>query len=197
MYFSYSYYTMKPKPNLLRSNYIASTSSSDYSGWQSQFEDHSWRNWSKLANRYAEDFQFALLRGMTLVGIACYDWDSVFGDIYNEHSPFQGLAKAFLQGHLTADWRSFAKKIALETYKSNHYPAVCPEWLFGYGYTQAQYLQDLAVYWDGIHDDYYKAWDTTRIGQDSPEMARLKKLGAVARQEIDQVARHSTQTLKR
>ena len=196
MYHSYSFYAMKPKANMFRSSYVSSTSSYTYEDWKRRFEGYSADAWRKLEERFAEDFQFALLRGMAVIGIDCSDWDSLFGDIYRESAPFQGLSKLYVQGQLQADWRYFAKKIALETYKSNHYPPLCPEWLFGYGYTQRQYLSDLEVYWDGIPDDYYKPWASTRIGQDSPEVARLKKIGQEARREIDDVARHSSQHIK-
>jgi hypothetical protein len=196
MYFSYSYYSMKPKPGMLRYSSVSSTSQSDYNDWKNQMEGYSWRNWPKLSTKLAEDVQGALLRGMTVIGIGCSDWDSLFGDVYHEYSPFQGMAKAFPPGQ-AVDWRYFAKKIALETYKSNHYPVNCPEWLFPYGYSQKLYLQDLAVYWDNIHEDYFLPWETTRSGQDSPEVVRLKRLGELARQKIDQAARQGSQQLKR
>lgn len=197
MYYSYSYYQMKLKPDMTRRSFVSSTSSYTYTDWKRQLVDASWRNWPKFSQQFGETVQFALLRGMTVIGIECSDWDRLFGDVTSEFSPFQGIVKAYLQGQLKADWRFFAQKIAKETDKSLHYPAGYPEWLFPYGYTQPMYLQDLAVYWDTIHDDYYKVWETTQLGEDSPEVARLKRLGQVARQEIEQVGRHSQHTLKR
>jgi hypothetical protein len=76
--------------------------------------------------------------------------------VYYESSPFQGLAKTHLKGELHADWRFFGDKFAKETYKTIHYPVGYPVWLFQYGYDQQQHVEDLAVYWDEIHADYYK-----------------------------------------
>jgi hypothetical protein len=197
MYYSYSYYSMKLKPDMARYSSVSSTGSYTYSDWKSQLSDSNWHNWSKFSKQFGETFQFAFLRGMTVIGIECSDWDSLFGDVTNESAPFQGMAKLYLQGQLKADWRFFAQKIAKETYKNLHYPAGYPDWLFPYGYNQQMYLQDLTIYWDNIHDDYYKAWEITQIGEDSPEVARMKRLGQVARQEIDQVARQGQQHLKR
>ncbi len=197
MYHSYSFYGMKPKANMFRSSYVSSTSSYTYEDWASRLEGYGAAPWRELSERFAETFQFALLRGLAVTGIAGSDWNSVFRDVHYEASPFQSVAKLYLQGQLQADWRFFAQKLARETYNSTHYPSLCPEWLFAYGYPQQQYLSDLTVYWDGIPDDYYKPWATTRIGQDSPEVARLKKIGQEARREIDEVARRSSQHIKR
>jgi hypothetical protein len=197
MYYSYSYYDMKLKPGMTRNTSVSSTGSSTYSDWKSQFADYSWRSWPKFSQQFGETFQFEMLRGMTVIGISCSDWDDLFGNLYKGEAPFMGFAQSYLKGHLKADWLYFAEFIAKGTYKSLHYPAGCPFWLFPYGYNQKQYLKDLTVYWDNIHDDYYKPWETTQIGEDSPEVARMKRLGQVARQEIDQVGRHGQQNLKR
>jgi hypothetical protein len=194
MYYSYSYSSMKLKPEYARGS-ISSTGSYTYSDWKSQLSDSSWRNWPKFCQKFGETFQFALLRGMTVIGIACSDWDSLFGDVYNAVSPFTYLPQYCLKGGSLKDWDVFADIIAKWTSKSPHYPAGCPVWLFPYGYDQKQYLQDLAIFWDNIHDDYYRLWETAQIGGDSPEVTRLKYLGNVARKEIDQVAQHSTQYL--
>jgi hypothetical protein len=197
MYYSYSYYSMKLKPGMTRSSSVSSTGSYTYSSWKDKLSDSPYSNWYKCSLQYGESFQFELLRGMTVIGIDCSDWNGLFGDVYQENSPFQKLSKSYVEGGFKETWRFFAHKIANETYKSIHYPAGCPFWLFPYGYDQRRYVQDLAVYWDNIHDDYYRAWETTQIGEDSPEVARMKRLGQVARQEIDKVARHSQQNLKR
>ena len=103
-----------------------------------------------------------------------------------------------MRGTLDADWRYFAEKLAFRlTYAYRYFPSLRPEWLFSYGYTQRQYLADLAVYWDDIHADYSISWNIAPIGHDSPEIARLKRLAQFARSEIDSVARHSEQYLKR
>jgi hypothetical protein len=188
---------MAQKPTMFRNSYVSSTSSSDYNDWKSRFEGYNAEPWLKLSERYAEDFQLAILQGMAVTGITCSDWNEIFRDLYHEFSPFQGMSKRYLQGQLAADWGFFAQKLAKETYKSIHYPPVCPEWLFMYGYQQADYLEDLAVYWDQIHDEYFKPWETTRLGQDSPELARLKKISQAAQREIDQVARHGAQQINR
>jgi hypothetical protein len=197
MDYRYNYYHMRLRVYMVRDNHVSKTDTETYSDWKSQFADYAWRAWPKFSLRFGETFQFALLRAMTVLGIESSNWDSLFGDILNESFPFDGITKAHLKGDLKVDWLFFAQKIAKETYKSIHYPAVYPEWLFPYGYSQPMYLQDLPIYWDNIHDDYYKPWDATKIGEDSPEVARMKRLGQVARQEIDEVGRHSQKHLKR
>lgn len=197
MYFLYNYSQMKFKLGMFRNTYVSSTSQSYYDDYARLLTGYDSDYWKKLEARYAEDFQVALLLGMTVTGIYCYDWKNVFYDLYHEHSPFQNITKLYLQGQLDADWGYFANKMAKESSKSIHYPAVQPVWLFPFGYDQSQYLEDLSVYWDNIHDDYYKPWETTRIGQDSPEIARLKKISQEARREIDMVAKYGGQHAKR
>lgn len=188
---------MKPKPNMFRTSYISSSSSYTYDSWKSRLEGYGASDWERLSKQLAENLQFALLRSLAVVGIATSSWDSIFRDIYYEYSPFRGFAKSIQTGQLQADWRFFAKKLALESDKSIYYPSLSPEWLWPYGYQQPQYLTDLGVYWDDIGDEYYKPWATTRLGQDSPEVARLKKIGQEARREMDEVARHSARHTKR
>ena len=83
----------------------------------------------------------------------------------------------------------FVEKLGRETKLSIHYPPLCPVWLFPYGVSQQSYLDELRRYWDNAHADYFIPWDTTRIGYDTPEVARIKQLGEVSRQQIDEVAR--------
>lgn len=192
-----SYGSMKGKPNMFRVGYASTPGSYTYSRWKDYLDGPSANYWLMFSERFAEDFQFALLRGMTIRGTERSDWGDICYKICNESAPFQGFAKACFHGEVKADWQYFAAKLALEITKSIYYPTLYPEWLLPYGYTQRQYLQDLSVYWDNIHDAYYRPWPTTRIGQDSPEVGRLRQLGEVARREIDAVAQHGTQSIKR
>lgn len=197
MYPSPYYPTMKPKKEMFRGRNPQLTSGDTYQKWKLILEGPNANKWDKLTSRFAEDFQFAILRAMTITGVSCANWDYVFQIIGEAQSPFQDINTLALHGQLPADWRFFAHKLALETYINIFYPCLCPEWLFSYGYSQKQYLSDLAVYWENIADGYYRPWETTRFGEDSPELVRLKKLGQQARSEIDQVARHSEKYIKR
>jgi hypothetical protein len=195
-YHTYSYGSMKPKADKFRSTYVSTPGSSTYKNWKDYLEGPSANDWNTFSERFAEDFQFALLVGVTIRGMACSDWRDICRTLCNESAPFQSFSKLCFQGQVKADWQYFAAKLALETSKGIYYPTLYPEWLVPNGYTQRQYLQDLAVYWDNIHDEYYKPWPTTRIGQDSPELARLRKLGQEARREIDAVAKYGAERSK-
>lgn len=193
----YNYYPMSLKRDMAQSNYISGTGFATYYGWKKQLPETNSGNWWLFRRQFNEAFQFAMLRGMTVIGVGCEDWGSLFIEVLGEYSPFKGVVKAYTQGNLKANWPFFAQKIAKETSTSIHYPAIYPEWLVPYGYNQKMYLQDLPVYWDNIHEDYYKPWKTTPIREDSPEVVRVRRLGEVARQEIDEVGRHSQKYLKR
>lgn len=196
-YYTYSYGSMKPKPDKLKRTWASTPGSYTYESWKSKLEGSSAKSWQTFCEQFAEDFQFALLLGITVRGLILYDWDDVFRAVCQEYSPFQGFTKMYWQGQLKADWRYFTDKLAEKTSESLYYPTLYPEWLFPYGYIQKQYLQDLAVYWDNLADEYYQVWPDTQLGQDSPEIARLRKLGEAARREIDDVAKHSGQYSKR
>lgn len=196
MYQSYSFSnTMKPKKDRFRIGYVSYTSSSTYDDWSKRLDGPSAQLWQKLQTRFGEDLQLAMLLGATVIGISDTDLDRVFRSIYEETSPFDALSMTISSGGRTFDFMFFADKLAKETYYDVHYPCLCPEWLFAYGYSQQRYMTDLSLYWDGIPSDYYIPWETTRLGQDSPELARLKRLSQQARSEIDAVARHSSKRL--
>jgi hypothetical protein len=195
--YTYSYGSMKPKADKFRSTYVSTPGSYTYSDWKKYLEGTSAGDWNKFSEAYAEDFQTAVLRGLTIVGLECSEWSNVFWKICNVSSSFQEFAKACFQGQVRADWQYFATKVAKEISKRIYYPTLYPEWLVPYRYTQRQYLQDLAVFWDNTADAYYKPWPTTRIGQDSPEVTRLRQLGEAARREIDAVAKYGAQASQR
>jgi hypothetical protein len=183
-------YPMKRKEGMFKDT--SSVSTHDYRYWKNYLEGSRASSWVKLNERFAEDYQFALLRAITIVGIAETLWNSVFDDVYKEKEPFEGLCKLHFEGQLKPDWHFFAKQLALETYRPSYYPARYPEWLLMFGYNHRQYLQDLEVYWDAIHPKYYQPWPGNRLGIDSPEVARLKKLGDLARDEITKIAEHGS-----
>ena len=112
-------------------------------------------------------------------------------------APFQDLDRKCFKGDLSDPFTYFADRLAKEGKWRIHYPPLCPEWLFPYDYSQEQYLNDLELYWENVDNAYYRPWSTLRIGEDSPETARIKRLGEIARQEIDVVARHAGLYLKR
>jgi hypothetical protein len=191
------YHSMKLKPDMVPRPLFSTATEYTYANWKSVFCTFSWQDWCEFSKKFGETIQFALLRGMTVIGVGCGEWNDVFGDVLNGKPPFQDITNLYLKGQLKADWRFFAQKIANESLKSLHHPAGCPFWLFPYGYDQRTYLQDLAVYWDNIHENYHRPWETVLMGEDSPEVARIKRLSWVARQEIDYVASQSQQNLKR
>jgi hypothetical protein len=196
MYYSYHYSAMKPKRERFRSTYVASTSQTYYDEWKKYLEGPDSDPWQKLTEQFAESMQSNLLLALTMVGIYPSDWNDIFRALINESSPFQGFGRLYWNRQMDDYW--FTDKIVKETSKTIHYPAVYPEWFVLYGSKavdplQPIYLVLLAEYWDNIHDDYYKLWPTTRIGQDSPESARLRQLGETARREIDAVAKYGAE----
>lgn len=199
MYTLKSYGSMRHKEWMFRLDEIILPATEDaYSSWRNIFEGDRAYKWKRITERFSDDFQYAILRAVSVVGVHPDAWNAVFDRISDEWSPFDQLTREYMRGTLDADWRYFAEKLAFRlTYANRYFPSLRPEWLFSYGYTQRQYLADLAVYWDDIHADYSISWNIAPIGHDSPEIARLKRLAQFARSEIDSVARHSEQYLKR
>lgn len=170
----------------------------EYRGWREVLEGNGAHEWNRITTCFTEDFQFAILRAVTVTGTCTDRWSSFFQRISERFSPFEDLTRLYMRGLLGPDWHYFAEKIAVDIgYSDRHFPCVYPEWLFPYGYLQRQYLADLALYWDNIPADYSVSWNIAPIGHDSPDIARLKKLGEQARFEIDQIARHSEKYFKR
>lgn len=199
---SYSFYEMKKKPDEFASSSITSTSNSDYTGWEEHFSGKEYvgyydtNYWAKLEERYGENVQFAILKAMTLTGVRVYQWKEVFSAIYKETSPFEKFSSDIASRHTNANWLllTVARKIAQNRSWHNQYPCVDPVWLYQFGYQQPQYLRDLAAFWDDIHAEYAKPWGNTYIGQDSPEVARIKKVAREGRREIDVTAKHYRHT---
>lgn len=193
---SYSYYTMKPKTELFRSTYVSYTSDYTYHGHANKVQGAGADAWRRVEARFGEDTQLAILRAMAVTGVAVDDWEALWNKICFGATPFATMAKEYLEGKIDLNWRYFAEKFAKECYHDLHYPPHCPEWLYPYAYTQRDYLSDLGHYWENIHDDYYNPWAATQLGHDSPEVARLKRLGEEARREMDRVARQSKNHLR-
>lgn len=199
MYTLKSYGSMRHKEWMFMPDVVIGPATEDaYRYWPNNFEGDDADGWKQITERFSDDFQYAILRAVSVVGISPYLWNAVFGRISDDQSPFEQLTRDYMRGTLDADWHYFAEKLALRLgYLDRYFPSLRPEWLFPYGYTQRRYLADLAVYWDDIHADYSISWNIAPIGHDSPEIARLKRLAQFARSEIDSVARHSEQYLKR
>lgn len=193
---SYYFSNMKPKQGVFNTTYVGSTSTGTYEHYEGFFNGSEYvgsygkNYWPLLEDRWAEDYQLAILRALTISGVSVYQMVEVFRYIYNEDGPFRGLGNDALLGKLRPDWKAFIDKIGKYSSWSHYYPCLCPAWLFPFNYTQKQYLSDLAVYWDNVPSDYGKPWDVTRIGEDSPEVARIRKVGKEARREIDVTAQH-------
>ena len=193
---SYAYDLMKPYNLFFHTTTVAPTSVYSYQNWKSKLEGSSAYSWNQLCERLGEEVRYAVLRGMAVVGVVVSDWDTVFNNIHYENPPFQGMSRRYMENSTSLTWIYFNNMLAADKSTRIHYPPLCPEWLFPYGYTQRLYMQDVEAYWSNVHDDYFKPWSTVQLGQDSPEIARLKKIGETARREIDDVARHSAQHLK-
>jgi len=195
---SYSFKSMKPKQLKYgrRSVAVVYTSDSTYSNWRDYLEGAYAEPWRNVTSRFGDYPQNTLLKALAITGTACSDWNKIFRALYEGRKPFENLAKEYLQEKLRLEWEFFAEKVAQDN--TVHFPPLCPEWLFNYGSQSQQfYVQALNYYWDDIDDAYYKPWEVTRLGHDYPDTVRLRKLGQQARDEIDQVARHSEQYLKR
>ena len=161
---------------------------SAYDSWEISLDGPMALHWPRLQLQLAEDFQFGLLRALAVSGTIPGYWDHLFMSIGYGLHPFEDLGKSYFQGTLRNPHQYFLRKLTEECTEGGCLPPVCPEFLFPYRYTQRAYLSDLAQVWENIHEDYYIPWATTRIGQDSPEIARLKKIGREACKEIDLLA---------
>ena len=117
------------------------------------------------------------------------DWERILRAVHDAKPPFYEFGRRYFSTQVFAPLAYFVEKLGKEAKLSIHYPPLCPVWLFPYGVTQERYLHDLQRYWDNVHTDYFIPWETTRIGHDTPTVARIKRLGEVSRREIDEVAR--------
>lgn len=194
---SYSYYSMKPNEKMFRHTSVTYTGDYTYRDYASKMQGPNADAWKRIQDRFGEDTQQAILRGIAVAGVGISDWEASWNKMCFGVRPFDTMAKDYLERKIDLNWTYFGDKFAKEMYLDVHYPPLCPEWLYPYAYIQRDYLSDLSRYWNNIHDDYYKPWATTQLGKDSPEIARLKRLGEEARREIDQVANHGSQHLKR
>ena len=185
-----------PKPGWFKFSTPLS-SGSFYSSWRLYLEGESAQPWAAFCQQFAENFQLALLVALSVSGWLPHEWNPIFMCILNGFSPYADLGKQFLLGQSQDPYQYFLEKLTNERAWCPYLPPTCPEWLFRYQYTQQQYLLDLSQVWDNIPDAYYKPWAITRIGHDSPTVARLKLLSREAREEIDQVAWHGGLYIKR
>jgi len=165
---------------------------STYENWDTPLDAESAPNWPDFCQQFAENFQLGLLRALTVMGILPSYWNDVFVAVQSGMWPFENLAKGYFQNTLGDPYYYFLGRLNTDTTVISTLPAPCPEWLFPFRYSQRQYLGDLAYVWDNIQNWYYTPWETTRIGQDSPEVARLKKIGREAREEIDLLAGYTS-----
>jgi len=182
---------MAPKQGWLPwfSSFLAT---SIYENWDTPLDAESAPDWPAFCQQFAENYQLGLLRALTVMGILPSCWNDVFVSVQCGFSPFENLAKDYFLNALGDPYYYFLGKLNGSTTLLNSLPSSCPEWLFPYRYSQREYLRDLAQVWENVHEDYYIPWATTRIGQDSPEIARLKKIGREAREEIDLLAGYTS-----
>ncbi len=199
MYALKNYGSMRHKEWMFKRDEVFRPPTEDiYSGWRNVLEGSEATYWRSITARFDEYFQYSVLRAVTVAGISTDSWSGVFRRIAEEFQPFQDVTRLYMQGVFDADWRFFAEKVADDLSFSNRYfPCVRPEWLFPYGFGQQYYLADLALYWDNLHEGYKTSWNIVPIHHDSPEIVHMKRLTQAACFEIDQVARHSEQYLKR
>lgn len=193
MFYEYSF--MQPSGEI-SGYFVTFTYPYNYMDWERELNGASDRDWRNVCGHLDDDGQYSLLRGMAVLGVSVQDWNAIFRDLYNGSAPFQNTINGSSVGRPSLTWTYFATQLAQRGPKLVHYPPVYPAWLVPYGYSQQQYLQDLSSFWRNIHDHYYHPWPGTILHEDSPEIARIKKIGEEARREIDQVARHSSQYLK-
>lgn len=194
----YAFSSMTKKANKFKALLVDPTSDADYMGWEAYFsgEEHLRNNdinyWTKLDQRYAEDVQLTILKSIAVVGLKVESWNRVFRLVSLELLFFTRFASKIVSGDYNANNLFLVVSCRLtDSYQCTYgYPCVDPAWLYQYDYSQDQYLMDLTEYWDNIHPEYSKPWGNTRIGQDSPEVARIKRIAREGRHEIDETARH-------
>jgi len=197
----YNFYEMRKKKYVFASDSIGSTYDRTYEGWEEHFSGqpyvgyHSTNYWAKLQERFGEKVQLSILLAVTIPGIAVSDWKEVFADIYNETGLFPKFSYdlTFYDAEDNLDWWAlYADRIAKSNRFTNYYPCVTPQWLYPYSYylNQYRYIGNLQQMWLNIHTDYHIPWEGTRLGQDSPEVARIRMVGQEARREIDVTAQH-------
>ena len=183
-----SHNKMKPNSLYFRSERVAGTNDSDYRLPPFVFV---MGPWGTFRRRYLEDYQQGILRALAVGGIVPNDWDRVFSCAVDGKPPFHDLDRKAYKGEIASPFDYFVEGLIQEGKWRIHYPPLCPEWLFPYNYAQRDYLNDLERYWENVDNSYYRPWPTRAVGEDSPEVARLKWLGEVAREEIDEVARQA------
>lgn len=145
--------------------------------------------WEGVCSRFAGDFQFALLRAMTVTSTSFID--PLFINLYWSKEPFGDIYKMYFEDTLKPDWRFFAERMALWERSRERlwfYPTIYPSWLIPYGYTQEQYIKDLGEYWDYIDDVYYIPWESIHAGVDVPALHALKQVSRKAFQDIDETS---------
>ncbi len=191
---SYNFRNKMKLKSSFRNVRVAGTNDDHYCLPKNKFFLHAWERFRK---RYREDFQRDIFRAMAVAGIILADWERVFVNAVDAKPPFQDLDRKVYKGEICSPFEFFVQKLAREGKWRIHYPPLCPEWLFPYKYSQQDYLCDLETYWEDVDNAYYRPWGMRCIGEDSPEVARIKWLGEVAREEIDEVARQTGLYLKR
>lgn len=185
---TYNFRKMKPNLQYFRNSHVAGTNDNHYRS--ASFYVYS-LGWLRFRKRCREDYQRSLLRALAVTGTIPEDWNRIFDSAADGKPPFQDLDRRAYKGEILDPFDYFMEKLGREGKWRVHYPPLCPEWLLAYEYAQEDYLVDLEEYWENVDNSYYRPWSTRRIGEDSPEVARLKLLGTVAREEIDEVARQA------
>lgn len=163
------------------------SSPEDYEDWARQLADE---DWITICRLYDRDYQCAILRAITVRGIRCEDWTWYFYKVVHSCGVFEDFDKEFQQGTLAPDWVWFADRIPTISGPLSYMPCPVPEWLWEYGYTQSQYLDDLARMWINIDPLYYRPWPGAQSNPISHEIAKIHLAGKEARWEIDETARH-------
>lgn len=185
---NYNFRSMKPKAPHFKSARVAATSDRQYQLPRIQLYLPPFKRFCK---RYLENFQRDSMLALAVTGIIPDDWHDVYGCAVDGKPPFHDLDRKVFKGEITSPFEYFRGRLAREGKWRIHYPPLCPDWLFAYGVSQENYLYALEEFWQDVDNAYYRPWSSLRFGEDSPEVARIKMLGDVARGEIDEVARQT------
>lgn len=194
MYESYLHSNMKPKPDMYGaySRYVHQPSSAVHDFWNGK---SAISGWQQIAERYADSVQETILCATAISGVSGYQFSRLFDDLYLGNGSFKSIHLDWLTQQAAPTLDALIQNITTQSWYYPHYPIHCPLLLTTYGYGQSDYLQDLDTYWENIDQAYYAAWDTMRIGVDSPAVAEMRRVSQTALNEMSRLGVAANQML--
>lgn len=152
-----------------------------------------WKNWNKgtwdiIEERYSDMLQRDLLRALAISGRPQHCWDAVFQKLYNGTDYWGQVNRFWFESKANPNWQHlFALVVSDPDYQISYYPVFEPLWLVEYGYTQIQYIADLAQYWDDISDEYFRPWSSSTVGEGIVAYEQIQHISQETQQDIEQL----------